>query len=102
MVDLGPRGRVARFWGQIRPGTGERTVTVLRLRPGQNVFRRVATVRTDARGYWTRRLPIQRRAKYRFSWEEAGATAGASPTRRLSGVVDLATDPARRWHASRP
>ena len=102
VVDLGPRGRVARFWGQIRPGSGVRTVTVLRLRPGQNIFRRVATVRTDARGYWTRRLPVQRRAKYRFSWEEAGATAGADPERRLSGVVDLATDPARRWHASRP
>ncbi len=102
VIHLGPRGSVARFWGQIRPGTGARTVTVLRLRPGQNIFRKVATVQTDARGYWTRRLPIQRRAKYRFSWEEAGATAADKPTRRLSGVVDLATDTARRWHASRP
>jgi hypothetical protein len=101
VIDVGARGRVARFWGQIRPGSGARTVTVLRLRPGQKVFRRVATVQTDARGYWTRRLPVQRRAKYRFSWEEAGATAGAEPTRRLSGVVQVAGDPARRWHTSR-
>ena len=101
VVDVGARGRVARFWGQIRPGSGARTVTVLRLRPGQNRFRRVAVVQTDARGYWTRRLPVQRRAKYRFSWEEADATAGRS-TRHLSGVVDLAGDPARHWHASRP
>jgi hypothetical protein len=101
VIDLGRRGSVARFWGQIRPGTGVRTVTVLRLRPGQRVFRKVATVQTDARGFWTRRLPVQRRAKYRFSWEEAGATVADKPTRRLSGVVDLATDPARQWHASR-
>jgi hypothetical protein len=101
VIDLGRRGSVARFWGQIRPGSGVRTVSVLRLRPGQKVFRRVATVSTDARGYWTRRLPIQRRAKYRFSWEEAGATAGAEPTRRLSGVVKVAGDPARQWHTSR-
>ena len=93
VIDLGRRGSVARFWGQIRPGSGVRTVTVLRLRPGQKVFRKVATVRTDARGYWTRRLPIQRRAKYRFSWEEAGATAADEPTRRLSGVVDLGDRP---------
>jgi hypothetical protein len=102
VIHLGRRGSVGRFWGQIRPGSGARTVTVLRLRPGQKVFRRVATVQTDARGYWTRRLPVQRRAKYRFSWEEAGATTADKPKRRLSGVVDLATDPARRWHASRP
>ena len=101
VIDAGPRGRVATFWGQIRPGSGVRTVTVLRLRPGQKVFRRVATVQTDERGYWSRRLPLQRRAKYRFSWEEAGVTAGADPTRRLSGVVEVAGDPARRWHASR-
>jgi hypothetical protein len=102
VIDLGRRGGVARFWGQIRPGSGARTVTVLRLRPGQRVFRKVATVKTDARGYWTRRLPVERRAKYRFSWEEAGTTVASDARRRLSGVVDLATDPARQWHASRP
>jgi hypothetical protein len=101
VVDVGPLGRVARFWGQIRPGSGVRTVTVLRRRPGQNVFHRVATVTTDANGYWARRLPLERRAKYRFSWEEAGVTAGAEPARRLSGVVEVAGDPARRWHTSR-
>jgi hypothetical protein len=98
VIDLPPHRSRARFWGQIRPGSGVRSVTVLRLRPGQNVFRTVATVRTDARGSWARRLLVQRRAKYRFAWQEAGA----EPTRHLSGVVDLAAGPARRWHASRP
>ena len=90
----GRAARSARFWGQIRPGTGVRTVTVLRLRPGQNVFRRLATVQTDARGYWTRRLPVQRRAKYRFSWEEAGRHRGA--TRRPGGCRASSTSPPTR------
>jgi hypothetical protein len=59
-------------------------------------------VRTDARGFWTRTLPVQRRARYRYSWEQAAVTAGGRPTRRFSGVVSLASDPSRRWHASRP
>ena len=62
----------------------------------------VTRTRTDARGFWSRTLPIERRAKYRFSWEQAAVTAGGLPTRRLSGVVSLASDPARQWHASRP
>jgi hypothetical protein len=91
-----PRGRTrARFWGQIRPGSGVRTVTVLRLRPGERVFRVLTRTLTDAHGYWSHILPVERRAKYRFSWEQAGK-------RRLSGIVRLANDPARQWHASRP
>jgi hypothetical protein len=98
-----PRGRKrARFWGQIRPGSGIRTVTVLRLRPGQRAFRVITRTRTDARGFWTHTLPVMARAKYRFAWEQAAVTAGGLPTRRLSGVVSLAGDPARQWHASRP
>jgi hypothetical protein len=90
-----PRGRTrARFWGQIRPGSGVRTVTVLRLRPGERVFRPVLVTLTDTRGYWSHILPVERRAKYRFAWK--------APRRRLSGVVQLAGDPARQWHASRP
>jgi len=38
----------------------------------------------------------------RYSWEQAAVTAGGRPTRRFSGVVSLASDPSRRWHASRP
>jgi hypothetical protein len=102
VVDLPPGRRRGRFWGQIRPGTGVRSVSVLRLRPGQKRFRVLTRVRTDARGFWTRVLPVERRARYRFSWVQAAVTAGGLPTRRLSGVVELAGDPARKWHASRP
>jgi hypothetical protein len=92
----------ARFWGQIRPGSGIRSVSILRIRPGQRAYRVLTHVRTDARGFWTRMLPVQRRARYRYSWEQAAVTAGGRPTRRFSGVVSLASDPSRRWHASRP
>jgi hypothetical protein len=102
VIDHQARRRRGRFWGQIRPGTGVRTVTILRLRPGQRRFRALARTRTDARGFWDLTLPVQRRAKYRFSWEQAAVTAGGAPRRRLSGIVNLASDPARRWHASRP
>ena len=102
VIDKPPRRSRARFWGQVRLGAGVRMVTVLRLRPGQRKFRVVALVRTDARGFWSHILPVEKRAKYRFSFEQAAVTAGGEPTRRLSGVVRLADDPARQWHASRP
>ena len=102
VIDHPPGRTRAHFWGQIRPATGVQTVTVLRLRPGQKVFREVFRTLTDTRGYWSHLLPVERRAKYRFSWVPAAAAAGAAPKRRLSGIVQLATDPGRQWHASRP
>ena len=42
VIDRAAARRVARFWGQVRAGSGVRTVTVLRLRPGQKDFRAVA------------------------------------------------------------
>ena len=101
VIDLGRRGSVARFWGQVRPGSGVRTVTVLRLRPGQKVYRR-----------WRRCSPT-RAAIGPGACRSSGARSTASRGRRrarprrtsrrqrLSGVVDLATDTARQWHASR-
>jgi hypothetical protein len=102
VIDLAPARRRGRFWGQIRPGTGIKTVTLLRSRAGSSTFRPIAHLQTDARGYWTRSLLVERDARYRFGWEEAATSAGGAPRRRLSGVVEVAGDPARRWHASRP
>ena len=102
VIDLPPRRSRARFWGQIRPGTGVRTVTILRRRPGQRRFGLLARTLTDAHGFWNITLPVQRRAHYRFAWEQAAVTAGGAPRRRLSGIVNLASDPAQQWHASRP
>jgi hypothetical protein len=101
VIDLPPGRARGRFWGQIRPGSGVRTVTILRRSAGSSALRPIAVVRTDANGYWSRTLPVQRHAKYRFGWEEPAATVGAAPRRRVSGAVEVAGDPARRWHASR-
>ena len=101
VIDVGPRGRVATFWGQIRPGSGVRTVTVLRLRPGQNG------------------VPARRDGADRRAWLLVPAAAA-----RAAGEVPLLVGggrrdggrrshppavrrrrgrrgPARRWHASR-
>ncbi len=63
-----------RLWGQVRPGSTH-TVAVQRRLPGAASFRTIATLSTDARGYWSRSLRLTRRAVYRFS--AAGATSAA-------------------------
>ena len=103
VVDVAPGRNRARLWGQVRPGSGAREITVLRLRRGANTFTPVAHARTDARGYWTRNMTVERGAKYRFTWSPDGAASLYAETpRHLSGVVDFAAGGARRWHASRP
>lgn len=66
-----------RLWGQVRPG-GRAEVTLLRRQDGE--FRPVTDIRTDERGYWTRTMPIEPGAEYRFSWTSPDA-------RHSSGVV---------------
>src|SRR4029079_14672830 len=55
----------SRLWGQARPG-GAQTVRGQRKLRGARRYVRLATVRTDARGYWTLRRRLQRGAFYRF------------------------------------
>ena len=95
VIDLPPRRSRGRFWGQIRPGTGVRTVTILRRRPGQRRFRVLARTLTDARGFWSITLPV------------SGARTTGSPGSRLPsppaarrrggcrGSSRLASDPAQ-------
>jgi hypothetical protein len=66
--DAGP----ARFWGQVRPGAAH--VVSLQGRSGSGrPWTRLARVRTDARGFWTLRRPVVRRAEYRFAWAPPAA-----------------------------
>jgi hypothetical protein len=64
------RGRI-RVWGQVRPGAAHE-VTIER-RSGRR-FRRVATVRTDVRGYFQSRIRA-RTGWYRYRW--SGGTSEA-------------------------
>jgi hypothetical protein len=54
-----------RLWGQVRPG-GRQTVTVQRRPRGSASWRTLATVTTDARGYWTLTRHLRRGTAYRF------------------------------------
>ena len=54
-----------RLWGQVRPG-GQTTVTVQHRPHKSGGWRTLATVRTDARGYWTIVRHLRRGTAYRF------------------------------------
>ena len=62
-------------WGQARAG-GAHTVTVERRAPGSKAFKRVALARTDARGYFQKRV-ARRPGAYRFRWAD-GSGSGRS------------------------
>jgi hypothetical protein len=62
----------ARFWGQVRPDA--QPTVAIQIQSGAT-FNTVATLPTDAGGYFTRVMRAQRRATYRFQWvNSAGAT----------------------------
>jgi len=56
--------RRGRLWGQVRPGGAHRVTVERRLRGG--AWRRLATVRTDGRGFWTVRRRLVAGARYRY------------------------------------
>jgi hypothetical protein len=60
-------------WGQARPGSAQ-TVTLQSRRNGGR-WRTIATVRTDARGYFTRSLHPRAKTRYRF---KAGSAVSAA------------------------
>jgi hypothetical protein len=66
------------IWGQARPG-GSHVVTIERRAAKR--FTRVATVTTDARGYFQKRL-ARRAGVYRFRWSDASGS-GASEAIRV-------------------
>jgi hypothetical protein len=68
------------IWGQVRPG-GSHEVTIERRAPGSKAFKAVTTARTNAHGYFQKRL---RRGSgvYRFRWADASGS-GASEAIRL-------------------
>jgi hypothetical protein len=68
------------LWGQVRPG-GSHPVLVQR-RKGSGAWRTVARTTTDARGYFTRRMPLARGYSYRFVAADGSAHASASRARR--------------------
>jgi hypothetical protein len=72
--------RRAAVWGQARPGTSHR-VSIERRAAGAKAFKAVATVATDARGYFQKRVG-RRAGAYRFRWADASGK-GASEAIRM-------------------
>ncbi|MGZ8649595.1 MAG: hypothetical protein ACXW08_13355, partial [Solirubrobacteraceae bacterium] len=77
-------------------------VPVLRRRQGGSAFTPIAELQTNASGYWSRALTVDRSASYRFAWDEPATEPFGQPERHLSGIVNLARDTSLRWHASQP
>jgi hypothetical protein len=64
-------------WGQVRPGAGAASVTIERRARGAKRFTRLGTVRTDARGYFQRRI-ARRAGSYRYRWTLGSGRGGTS------------------------
>lgn len=71
------RSRVV-VWGQVRPGTSH--AVVIERRSGSRSFAKVASAKTDSRGYFQKRLP-RRAGAYRFRWAD---TSGHGTSQALS------------------
>ena len=76
----------ARLWGQVRPG-GAHQVTVER-KAGSGGFVPVATLTTNAGGYFTATASVRRRGTFRFTWR--GSDNGAPERRMISSAVTVA------------
>ncbi len=66
-----PGATKVRLWGQVRPGASW-TVTLEKFSGGQWVA--IKQVVTDAFGYWSQRVALGGRARYRFSYVRDGVT----------------------------
>ena len=65
----GNRSRTVSLWGLVRPASGATTAEVLVQDGGSRSFRRLKTVRTDGRGYFTTRTTYRSGRRYRLRWQ---------------------------------
>lgn len=62
------RGSRVSLWGLVRPGGGRTTATVEYTSGGS--FKKLFTVRTDSRGYFTRSTALRSGRRYRLVWTQ--------------------------------
>ena len=95
----------ARFWGQVRPGSGVRSRHDPAAPPGPSARLPALLTRrctTDAaRLLDAHAAGRQRRAQYRYSWEQAAVTAGGRARRAGCRASSTCAHATRRgaWHA---
>jgi hypothetical protein len=59
------------LWGLVRPAGGVTTADVLYQDRGSRTFRRLKTVRTNSRGYFSLRTSYRKGRRYRLQWQDA-------------------------------
>jgi hypothetical protein len=64
------RGSRVSLWGLVRPATASTTATVEYTSGGS--FKKLFTVRTDSRGYFTRNTTFRAGRRYRLTWTQPG------------------------------
>jgi hypothetical protein len=69
------RGSSASLWGLVRPAAGPVSVDVLVQDRGRRGFRKLRTVRTNSRGYFTVKVSWRKGRRYRFTWDGAESAA---------------------------
>lgn len=80
----------ATLWGQVRPG-GAWTVTLERAAGRGTTFAPIGTVRTDATGYFTKKVALRGTASYRFSYTDASGAVVRSAAARCSPTQSSST-----------
>jgi hypothetical protein len=66
-IAVTPKRFMATFWGQVRP-SADHTVTLFTRASSGSPWRPLGIIRTDARGYWSKRIPVLTSADYRYTY----------------------------------
>jgi hypothetical protein len=74
------------IWGLVRPAGGSTTATIEVRSGGKGPFRTLTTVRTNARGYFTKTAGLVKNRQWRLVWTAPDGTIfRGTPTRAYSG-----------------
>jgi hypothetical protein len=69
------------LWGMVRPASGGQAA-VLEVADGGKGFRKLATVATDSRGYWSKRTTYRSGRRWRVRWTAPDGTVRVGPATR--------------------
>ncbi|HWC26915.1 MAG TPA: hypothetical protein VG474_10055 [Solirubrobacteraceae bacterium] len=75
-------GSKVSIWGLVRPANGVTTATITYNDRGRSGFRKLRTVRTNSRGYFTVRSNYRKGRRWNLTWEGHSGSPVGSYTRR--------------------
>ncbi|MFP5363830.1 MAG: hypothetical protein ACLGI5_13990 [Thermoleophilia bacterium] len=75
-------GRKVSIWGLVRPATGPTTATITYADRGSSRFKKLRTVKTDSRGYFTVRGNWRKGRRWNITWQDFSGSPVGSYTRR--------------------